>query len=544
MKNAIWLALLFCWSSALAAQAAMVVDDLRCEYRLNPLGVDVAQPQLGWKLAAKDRGERETAYQVLVANSAGALAHDRGDLWDSGKVASDQSTQIEYGGKPLLSGAAVFWKVRVWNRRDQPSAWSQPSFWSMGFLQPDDWRAKWIGGEESPAPPPEQTATPRYLRTEFMVGRHLRRATLYATALGLYELRLNGRRVGDALLAPEWTDYRKRVQYQTYDVTRRLLTGTNVWGAILGNGWYCGHWQMWKSKLLSLYGSQPFLRAQLELEYADGSRGRVCTDESWRGTTDGPLRCSGIYEGETYDARKEMPGWDAGGFDPQRWRSVSVTNPGAAQLVWQRSEPICVTEELKPVSVKEPKPGVYVFDLGQNLAGWCRLRVRESAGTTVTLKCNEMLNPEGTVYMDNLHAGHLSRGDRQMIRYTCRGGGEEFYEPHFTYQGFRYVEVAGLSRRPTANFLVGRVFHTGFQRVGDFRCSNEWLNRLARNIQWSQRANTMGVPTDCCQRDERCGYTGDMNFFMPTAVYNFGVAAFFNRSNSPAWNQSPKSLWH
>ena len=519
----------FCAGLGMASHADVRVDDLRCEYRQNPAGVDAAKPRLSWILTSEDQGERETGYQIIIAGSEEALASDKGDLWDSGRVSSDQSAQIEYGGKPLLSDQPVFWKARVWNRNNQPTAWSKPAFWRMGLLQPGDWQAKWIGVDELPPPGPGQTATPRYLRKEFPIEHKIRRATIYATALGLYELRLNGRRVGDALLAPEWTDYRKRVQYQTYDVTPLIVEGTNAWGAILGNGWYCGHWQMWKSKLETIYGRQPFLRAQLEIEYADGSRQVVCSDESWRGTTDGPLRFSGIYEGETYDARKEMPGWDAAGFDQKPWRDAMVTNVEAGRLVWQRSEPIRVTEELSAVSVKEPKAGVYVFDLGQNMAGWCRLRLREPAGTAVTLKFNEVLNPDGTVYMDNLHAGHLSSGDRQIIRYTCRGGGEEIYEPRFTYQGFRYVEVTGLKTRPNTNFLIGRVFHNSFRRAGEFTCSSELLNRLALNIQWSQRANMMGVPTDCCQRDERCGYTGDMNFFMPTAVYNFDVAAFFNK---------------
>jgi alpha-L-rhamnosidase len=508
--------------------AEVRVENLRCEYRENPLGVDVPKPRLSWILESEIRGERQTAYQILVASSAQNLSLSKWDLWDSGKVISDETCSIECGGSAHISRQQCFWKVRIWNQENQVSAWSTPAFWSTGLLKPSDWEAKWIGLDEQPALGPDQTATPRYLRKDFIVAQKMRRATIYATALGLYELRLNRQRIGDALLTPEWTDYRKRIQYQTYDVTPLVHEGANAFGAILGNGWYCGHWQMWKDKLQTIYGSQPFLKAQLEIEYADGSRQVVGSDGSWRGTTDGPLRSSGIYEGETYDARKEMPGWDAAGFDQKSWEAITVSNPQAGELVWQRSEPICVTEELRPVSIKEPKPGVFVFDLGQNMAGWCKLHLNEPASTMVTLKFNEMLNPDGTVYMDNLHAGHLSHGDRQMIRYTCRGGGEVF-ETHFTYQGFRYVEVTGLSSPPEKDLLVGRVFHNSFQRVGAFTCSNKLLNRLALNIQWSQRANMMGVPTDCCQRDERCGYTGDMNFFMPTAIYNFDVAAFFSK---------------
>lgn len=498
------------------------VHGLRCEYRVDPQGLDALQPRLGWLIASGRRGERQTAFQVLVASTPELLAQDRGDRWDSGRVASDASIQVVYAGAALASRERCNWKVRIWDRDGRPSPWSQPASWSMGLLQRSDWQARWIGLEETDASPP----APRQLRKSFVIDRPIRRATIHATALGLYELRLNGARVGDQLLAPEWTDYRKRVQYQTQDVTALLHPGGNCLGAMLGNGWYCGHWQFWKDRLRPIYGTQPFLLAQLEIELVDGSTVVVASDGSWRGTTAGPLRLSGIYEGETYDARRELPGWDEADFDDRAWRPVQVAEPAAGRLVWQRSEPIRVSQELVPVEVTEPKPGVFVVDLGQNIAGWCRLRVRAAAGTEVMLKHNEVLNPDGTVYMDNLHAGNLSTGDRQIVRYICRGGGEEVYEPHFTYCGFRYVEVTGLAEPPT---ITGVVFHTAMAPSGCFTCSNPLLNRLVLNTQWSQRGNIMGVPTDCCQRDERCGYTGDMNFFMPTAVFNFDIAAFCSK---------------
>jgi len=372
--------------------------------------------------------------------------------------------------------------------------------------------------------------TPRVLRREFSVAAQPVRATLYATALGLYELRLNGQRVGDALLAPEWTAYDKRVQVQTYDVTPLVRQGSNALGALLGNGWYCGTVQNWPPAIC-LYGYEPRLKAQLELDFPDGTRQTVATDEAWLATTDGPLRFSGIYEGETYDARKEMAGWDAPGFKPDaRWQPALLDRAvQAGALVWQRSEPIRVTQELKPVAVTEPKPGVYVFDFGQNMVGWTRLSVQGSSGDTVTLFHNEMLNPDGTVYRDNLHAGKMGKAQSQTVRYILRGGGLETYEPHFTYMGFRYVEVTGPKTKPDASLLTGRVFHTAFRQTGQFACSDPQLTRLAENIQWSQRGNMMGIPTDCPQRDERAGWTGDAQFFMPTAVYNFDIAAFFSK---------------
>lgn len=522
---------------SITAANALTVSELRCEYLRAPLGIDVTNPRLSWVLNSPQRCQIQTAYQVLVASSPEILAQDHGDLWDSGKVSSDNNNQIEYAGRLLKSRMLCYWKVRSWDKDNQQSDWSQQAAWTMGLLQSSDWQAHWIGLD--PAPLPSQSPVvagtgetplpvPRYFRKTFTLDKSILRATLYATALGLYELRLNGSRVGDHLLAPEWTDYHKRVQYQTYDVTAQLRPGQNALGAMLGNGWYCGDWQFWKRTLRPINDAQPCLLVQLEIEFRDGSRTVVSTDASWRGTLDGPLRFSGIYEGETYDARMEMPGWDAAGFDDKAWTAAANVQPEAGTLVWQPSEPIRVEQEIKPVAVTEPRPGVYVFDMGQNMAGWCRLKVHEPADTLLTLKLNEVLNPDGTVYMDNLHAGHMSGGDRQIIRYTCRGG-EESYEPHFTYQGFRYVEISGLTHRPSPNLLTGCVFHTGFVRTGSFACSNPLINRLVSNIQWSQRANMMGIPTDCCQRDERCGYTGDMNFFIKTAVYNFDIAAFVTK---------------
>jgi alpha-L-rhamnosidase len=516
-------------SIAVSAFGRLQVAECRCEYLRNPLGIDAVQPRLSWILTnSKTRGERQSAYRLLVASSPEIIRQDRGDLWDSEKVLSDETTQITYRGRPLKSRDRCYWKVQIWDGKGRLTSWSPTSVWTMGLLSASDWKANWIGLDRSDQKP-EDFSTPRYLRRQFNIGKPVRRATVYATALGLYELRINGHRVGDHLLAPEWTNYQKRVQYQTFDVTPLLRSGVNVIGSLLGNGWYSGGWQMWKPKLMPIYGDLPFLRVQTEIEFADGTKQILGSDGHWRATDQGPLRFSGIYEGETIDARMDFSGWDNLGFDDHRWYPAVVGQPKAGEMVAQRSEPIHATQTLKPVSVHEPKPGVYILDLGQNIAGWCRLRIHEPAGTKVTMQFNEVLNPDGTVYMDNLHAGHLSEGDRQIDRYICKGGQWEVFEPHFTYHGFRYVQISGLTKAPTIDSLTGIVFHNGFTRTGEFTCSNPLLNKLEQNIQWSQRANMMGVPTDCCQRDERCGYTGDGQFFMPTAVYNFDVAAFFNK---------------
>jgi alpha-L-rhamnosidase len=515
--------------------SSLMPANLRCEYLIDPLGIGEVNPRLSWEMEcgkgkASLRGQKQTAFQVQVFSTQKLLSKGIADLWDSGQITSDQSTQLEYQGKPLTSRMQCFWRVRVWDKDGKVTGWSKPAIWSMGLLDSMDWKAQWIGVNE---PSPSEYAKPRYLRKSFTLDRTVRRATVYATALGLYELRLNGQRVGDHLLAPEWTNYNKRVQYQTYDVTSLLHDESNTLAAMLGNGWYCGGWQFWEKKLRAIYGTEPFLLMQLEIEFSDGSRQTIRSDDSWRGITDGPLQFAGIYEGVTYDARKEMPGWDGSKFDDSKWSAVSIHQAGGdlkiGPLVWQRNEPIRTTQELPTISVSEPKPGVYVFDLGQNIAGWGRLRLQETAGTEITLFHNEVLNPDGTVYMDNLHAGHLSTGDRQIDRYICKGGGPEIFEPNFTYHGFRYVEVHGLKSKPALSAWTGIVFHSEIVPKGEFTCSNPLVNRLVQNIQWSQRANIMGVPTDCPQRDERCGYPGDMNFFMPTAIYNYDMAAFFNK---------------
>ena len=617
--------------------STLQIKNPRCEYRVNPLGIDALKPRLGWEMQSAKRGVMQENYRILVASSRELLKQNEGDVWDSGVVKSDQSIQVEYAGQPLQSKTVYFWKVII-SSSDGSTAQSAMASWSMGILKHEEWQAKWIGLDDNPTDDtyeqeviegklvikkailkgvksiditdilnakidkgtlgatikpkalgvenpggrmqltvdyeyngksftkqtpldghlgdiylPEGTlymdtpegqgerrrwAVPRQLRKEFASEGTVKRATLYVTALGLYEFRINGEKVGDQILAPEWTDYNKRIQYQTFDVTDMLQPGDNAMGALLGNGWYCGGWMFWGKVLRPIYGTNPSLIAQLELEYTDGSRKTVVTDESWRGTTDGPIRFSGIYEGEIYDARREMPGWDKTAYDDQAWKPVVIrkqkSNPGthdfkAGKLVWQRSEPIRKTHEMTPVAITEPRPGVYVVDMGQLFSGWTRLQLQAQGGTKITMQHGEILNPDGTVYVDNLRAGHFGKGDRQIDRYFCRGDGVEVFEPHFTYHGYQFVEIHGLSRKPTAEEVTGIVFHTDFAKESTFNCSNPLLTRFIRNTKWSMRANIVGIPTDCNQRDERCGYTGDMNFFMPAALYNFDLAGFFNK---------------
>ncbi len=369
--------------------------------------------------------------------------------------------------------------------------------------------------------PPDSIALPATMvRKAFQINHPIKRATAYATALGLYEFRLNGRRVGDQLLAPEWTSYRKRVAYQTYDVTELLRSGENVAAAMLGEGWYAGRLAMADP---FPYGTHPRFLLQLEIELDDGSKQLQVTDDSWRTTIDGPIRTAGIYDGETYDARHDHPGWEMPGFNDQNWAKAKVFDLDDRKLVWLCNEPIQVAKELSPVKMTEPKPGVFVFDLSQNMVGWCRVNAVGAAGKTVTMRYAEMLNDDGTLYTANL------RGAPQIDRYTPAINGPFAFEPHFTYHGFRYVELTGLAEPPTQRAVLGRVFHSSSPIAGRFECSDPSLSRLMENILWTQRANLMSAPTDCPQRDERMGWMGDIQAFSQTGVFNMDMAAFFTK---------------
>ncbi len=509
-----------------SASADVTPTDLQCEYAVDAPSIDTLQPRLSWLLASEERAQVQTAYRILVANGEEKLARGIGDLWDSGKVASDQSIHVPYGGKPLRSRMRAYWKVRVWDKHGKPSPYSQRATWRMGLLDPSDWKAKWVGVAEESSPP--------MLRKTFRLASPVKEAALYATALGLYELRLNGRRVGDHLLAPEWTDYNKRIQYQVFDVTPMLRKGDNAVGVLLGDGWYAGrigisHIIVPDGPQRGFYGQRPWFLLQLEIEFMDGSKQVVVSDPTWKATTDGPIRNSCILDGEMYDARREMPGWDEPGFDDGAWKPVAAKEGVSANLVAQPNEPIRIVKELKPIALTEPTPGVYVFDLGQNMVGWCRFRLEAPAGTVVTLRHGEVLAPDGNIYTDNLRVPKDDKpgGAKQIDTYICRGDGEEVFEPYFTYHGFRYVEVKGLPRKPSLDSLTGCVFHSDAPVIGSFECSSPMLNKLMQNIFWTQRGNLHSTPTDCPQRDERMGWMGDAQIFSQTMCFNMNMARFF-----------------
>lgn len=667
-----------------AADGDVNVKDLRCEYLANPLGVDRPNPRLSWRLESTERGVVQAAYQILVADSLAALDADNGNLWDSGKVASDQSALVAYAGKTLESRQRCYWKVRVWDGAGKASAWSPVAAWTMGLLQAGDWTGKWIGldaeegGPDAPlaaarwiwfpegapaqsapaaaryfrkvvelpegksiakatayfaadnrfvlmlnekrvasgssfhaAPPVDVTnsvqpgrnvlaveavnegdaANPagligvlivefkeggefavatdgtwrvtadsgadwyypdldvsawqraqelgeygmgpwgqvvsdesrrlsaRHLRREFSIEKPVAQATVRICGLGLFELEVNGAKVGNDVLVPALTDYPTRAFYLTYDVTDALKQGGNALGVILGNGRYYA--PRTKSPTNTLTYGYPKLMLNLRVEYADGSILDVDSDESWKLTTEGPIRENNEYDGEVYDARMELAGWSAPGYDDSGWRTPDVVSGPEGVLSAQMTPPIRVIETRPPVSVNEIEPGVFIYDMGQNMVGWCRLKVQGPEGTPVRLRHAETLKDDGTLYMANL------RGAKCEDTYILKGGDVEVYEPRFTYHGFRFVEITGFPGTPGLDALEGCVVHDAVERVGWFETSNALLNQLHENIVWGIRGNYRSFPTDCPQRDERQAWLGDRSEECRGESYVYNIAPLY-----------------
>lgn len=497
---------------------------LRCEYLKNPVGIDVLHPRLNWVLESTVRGQKQTAYRIIVASGEENLNENKGDLWDTGKVKSDRSNQIVYEGKNLPSRQRCYWKVCVWDKDGAMSDFSAPAFWTMGLLKDDDWKASWVAMERKPiSGKPKDMAPgppPPWFRKTFALDKPVKRATVYITARGIYRLHINGKSKGEDVFAPEWTDYNKRIQYRTYDITSALKHGSNAVGAIVGDGWYSGYlgWRKQRGN----YGFQNSLLLQLEVDYEDGTSQTIVSDESWH-CSDGPIVSSDLLMGEHYDARREMTGWDTAKYDDKAWAPVILVEKPQATLVAQPSEPVLVTEYITPVNMTEPKKGVYVFDLGQNIAGWAKLKVEGKSGTEITLRFAERLDSKGNIYTANL------RQAKATDTYVLKGQGVEVFEPHFTFHGFQYVEVKGFPGIPTKNAITGCVVHSASPTAGNFKCSNPMVNKLFENIVWGQRGNYLSIPTDCPQRDERLGWMGDAQIFIRTATFNMDVAAFFTK---------------
>ncbi|MEW6747378.1 MAG: family 78 glycoside hydrolase catalytic domain [Planctomycetota bacterium] len=494
---------------------------LRVEYLENPLGVDRRAPRFSWVDEHAGRAQSQTAYQILVCSSQDLYAARRGDLWDSGKMMSDATAHIEYRGAALRSHRRYSWGVRWWDRDGEPSPFSSTAFFDTGLLEAREWKARWITAKKCPkfrsrgsvfmgeyrGDYAQHHAV--YLRKEILLKKPVRRALAFVCGLGFHDLRVNGKRVGTSVLEPAQTDYRKRALYATHDVTERLER-ENAIGLVLGNGRY-----------IESYGyGRPRGILQLEVEYADGEEATFVTDATWR-TSAGPLRENGLYFGEVYDARVEMPGWDRCGFNDSGWGAAVVV--GGSPLFSQLMPPIRVTERLRPRRMLSPERGVYVFDFGQNFAGWVRLHVRGPRGTEVRLRHAELVNDDGTLNVSP------NQNAPATDVYVLNGEGLETYEPRFTYHGFRFVEVTGFPGVPVLDSVEGCVVHTDVERTGQFSCSEPLLQRIHENVLWGQRANLMSIPTDCPQRDERYGWLGDAHLVAEQAILNFDMAAFYTK---------------
>lgn len=494
--------------------------DLRCEWLTNPQGIDVEHPALSWISTSEQRAQVQTAYQIIVSTSMNNLTKDIGDLWDSGKVLSDSSNQIVYAGAPLKSNMQCFWKVKVWDRDDRESAWSEPAGWTMGLLSQSDWKAQWVGLDKASLRDdirgPHRRLSARYLRKTFAPARQVSRAMAYVCGLGLFEFYVNGQKIGDQVLAPAGTEYNKRAFYMSFDVTSQLKADTNAIGIILGNGRFFAM----RDKNMTHYGF-PKLLFQMHLEYADGSVDTIFSDESWKITADGPIVANSEYDGEEYDATKEMPGWNEATFDDSKWLNAQITTAPCQQVDAQMSEPIRVTETLAAKSVKEITPGVWVVDMGQNMVGWARLRVKGERGTKVQMRFAEILKDDGSLYLDNIRSAKVTD------IYTLKGEGEEFYEPRFTYHGFRYIEVTGYPGPLEASAIEGKVVHDDVRQTGTFETSHPLVNQIYENAVWGIRGNYRSFPTDCPQRDERQGWLGDRATGSRGESYVFDIAALY-----------------
>jgi len=500
--------------------------DLTCEYLTNPIGMDVRRPRLSWKTSADRRSARQTAYQVLVAESPSGLEAastgqtTTGVLWDSSREMSSASVQVPYAGSALRPGQRCYWQVRVWDENDAASGWSDSAYWEMGLMDSANWQADWITpdwdedvNQSQPAP---------LLRRSFNLNSDILAARVYVTSLGLYELRLNGQRVVDAVLTPGWTSYDHRIQYQTYDVTALAREGENALGVMLGDGWYRGY--MGFTGQRNLFGNRLALLLQLQITYTDGRVEIIGSDALWRAIR-GPIQMADIYMGESYDTRLEKPGWDEAGYNDADWHGVRLFDHSKEIVVAQVGPAVRRQEQIRPVrSLHSPK-GEIIFDFGQNMVGWVKVRARGPAGTTITIRHAEVLDQQGNLYTENL------RSARQITRFTLKGtpDADEVFEPHFTFQGFQYIAVEGFPSEPTLDDFIGIVLHSAIPPTGTFECSNPLINQLQHNIVWGQKGNFVDVPTDCPQRDERLGWTGDTQVFIRTACFNMDVAAFFTK---------------
>lgn len=483
---------------------AMQIKNLQCEYTANPVGLDVPEPQLSWQIQSEKRGFIQSAFQLIVSEAPESPVQNKSLIWDTGKVISGKSAGIRYSGPLLESRKRYYWRLKIWNSDDEASPWSEPAFFEMGLLNKEDWKAGWIGY------PAAWTGRVLYFRRDFVVSKPVRRARVYVSGLGYYELYINGKKVGDHILDPSTSDYGKRIYYVTYDITGSLEK-ENVFGVMIGPGWY----------------GIPKLRLQAEITYTDNTTEWITTsqnllEQNWKVLT-GPIISSSLYDGETYDAREEDPGWNLPSGQTMDWPVAVITDAPGGKMVAQKTEPIKVTDSILPESINMPLKGVYVADAGKNLAGFASIKIKGKRGTIITLKFAELLNDDGTVNQENLRLA------KAKDAYILKGGEAEHWEPAFTYHGFRYIQIEGYPYKPQPGDIRINIIRSAVEPTGAFRCSNELLNRIHRMVWQTEASNIHSIPTDCPQRDERMGWLNDMTVRIEQALYNFNLSRFYSK---------------
>lgn len=509
------------FTSCVQKSAEFSVQNLRCEYLHNPLGIDIASPRLSWEITSPARGVMQSAYRILVASTPDLLKKDSGDLWNSGKVSSDSSVAIHYAGKPLQSRMNCYWKVKIWTNKGKEVE-SEPAHWSMGLLHPSDWSAHWTGLDSAfnwESPETNHTRlSARYFRKEFKADKKIKKAMVYISGLGIYQLFIDDKKIGDAELSPDPTQFDKRVFYNTYDVTDQIKKGNNVIGTILGNGRFFTMRQGASDIPPIMNFGYPKMLLQLEITYEDGTVQKIVSDSSWKVTASGPVVANSEFDGEDYDATKEMPGWSTIDFDDNNWLNAQIVAAPCDTVEAQMVPLITVMDSLKPKSVTKISDGNYLVDMGQNMVGWARINIpKGKKGDTVTMRFAERINPDSTIYTANL------RGAEATDHYIMKDGNQQ-WEPHFTYHGFRYIEISGYPGKLTSSDLQGRVVYDDLPTIGHFETSNDVINQIYHNAYWGIRGNYRGMPTDCPQRDERMGWLGDRS------VGSYGESFIFDNN--------------
>ena len=494
------------------AFAQSTVTHLLLENKPNPIGVDILSPRFSWQLASDKRNTVQTAYAIQVF----AAENKKTPVWNSGKVNSGQSVFVPYAGSALQSGKKYTWTVQVWDNSGT-MATSEAASFQMALLNISDWKAKWI----EPGYTEDEVLRPSPMfRKQFSTTKKIISATAYITSHGLYEAQINGKRVSDDYFTPGWTAYQKRLQYQVYDVTAMLAKGNNAIGVTLGSGWYRGIIGFSNNK--NVYGKDIALLFQLNITYSDGTTETVVSDDSWKSST-GTIRYAEIYNGETIDAREAKNGWALAGYDDSKWSGVKVAAHSMDVLVATYNETVKKKETFKPVRIFKTPKGEQVIDFGQNLVGWVTIKVKGNAGDKIVVSHAEVLDKAGNFYITNLRAA------KALDTYILKGGEEEIFEPHFTWHGFQFIKLEGYPGEVKAENFTAVALYSDMAPTGSFSSSNALVNQLQHNIQWGQKGNFVDVPTDCPQRDERLGWTGDAQVFSRTAAFNMNVNNFFSK---------------